>query len=103
MVDNVPCQSKHSIRPVPQLRRLFAGFPARRHGFEPGTGHMGFVVDKVVGFLRVLQVFLPIIPSIAPHSSSAIIRGWYNGPDSGRRTKRMESLGFTHCLQEIVE
>jgi hypothetical protein len=24
-----------------------AGFPPRRTGFEPGSGHVGFVVDKV--------------------------------------------------------
>jgi hypothetical protein len=39
-------------------------------------------------FLRVLQFPLPIlIPPTAPHSSSSIIRGWYNRPNSGRRTK----------------
>jgi hypothetical protein len=37
------------------------------------------------GSLRVLRFPLPIIPT-APHSSS-IIRGWYNRPVSGRRTK----------------
>jgi hypothetical protein len=26
---------------------LVAGFPPRRPGFEPGPGHVGFVVDKV--------------------------------------------------------
>jgi hypothetical protein len=40
-----------------------------------------------VGFLRVLRFTLPIrIPPTAPHSSS-IIRGLYNRPISGRRTK----------------
>jgi hypothetical protein len=33
---------------VPQLRRLVAGFPPRWHGFEPGSGHVGFVMDEVV-------------------------------------------------------
>jgi hypothetical protein len=28
-------------------KRLAAGFPPRRPGFEPGSGHVGFVVDKV--------------------------------------------------------
>jgi hypothetical protein len=32
---------------VPSLRLLVAGFPPRRPGFEPGSGHVGFVVDKV--------------------------------------------------------
>jgi hypothetical protein len=30
-----------------QLRRLVAGFPPWRFGFEPESGHVGFVVDKV--------------------------------------------------------
>jgi hypothetical protein len=33
--------------PVPQLRRLVAGFPPRRPGFELRSDHMGFVVDEV--------------------------------------------------------
>jgi hypothetical protein len=33
---------------MPYLRRLVAGFPPRRPGFEPRSGHVGFVVDKVV-------------------------------------------------------
>jgi hypothetical protein len=38
------------------------------------------------GFIRVLQFPLPIlIPPTTPHSS--IIRGWYNMPNIGRRTK----------------
>jgi hypothetical protein len=32
---------------IPWLRRLVAGFPPRRYGFESGSGRMGFVVDKV--------------------------------------------------------
>jgi hypothetical protein len=32
----------------PTLRRLVAGFQPRRPGFEPGSVHVGFVVDKVV-------------------------------------------------------
>jgi hypothetical protein len=40
------------------------------------------------GFLRALQFPLPIlIPPTAPHSSSSIIRSWYNRPISGRHTK----------------
>jgi hypothetical protein len=66
---------------VPQLRRLVEGFPTRRPGFEPGSGHVGFVVEKNctgAGFLQVLRFSLPIlIPPTAPHSSS-IIRGWCN-------------------------
>jgi hypothetical protein len=47
-------------------------------GGQSGTG---------AGFLRVLPFSLPIIPPTAPHSSSSIIRGWYNRPNSGRRAK----------------
>jgi hypothetical protein len=32
---------------VPQLRRLVAGFPSRQPGFNPKSGHVGFVVDEV--------------------------------------------------------
>jgi hypothetical protein len=32
---------------VPQLRWLVAGFPPRRPGFEPRSGRVGYVVDKV--------------------------------------------------------
>jgi hypothetical protein len=31
---------------VPQLKRLVADFPLRRPKIEPGSGHVGFVVDK---------------------------------------------------------
>jgi hypothetical protein len=31
---------------VPYLRRLVGGFPLLRPGFEPGSRHVGFVVDK---------------------------------------------------------
>jgi hypothetical protein len=32
---------------VPYLRRLVAGFPLRRPGFDPRSGHVGFVLYKV--------------------------------------------------------
>jgi hypothetical protein len=51
-------------------------------GGQSGTG---------AGFLRVLRFPLPIpIPPTAPHSLS-IFRGWYHRPDSGRRTKWIQS------------
>jgi hypothetical protein len=34
---------------APLLKRLVAGFPPRRPGFNPGSGQVGFVVDKVSG------------------------------------------------------
>jgi hypothetical protein len=35
------------VQAAPKLRRLVAGFPPRRPGFELGSGHVGIVVDKV--------------------------------------------------------
>jgi hypothetical protein len=59
-------------------------------GGQSGTG---------AGFLRVLLFPLPIlIPPTAPHSSP-IVRGWYNRPVSGRRTKWTQS----HPIQELTE
>jgi hypothetical protein len=54
------------------------------YGGQSGTG---------AGFLPVLRFSLPIlIPPTAPHSlSSSIIRGLYNRPISGRRTKWTQS------------
>jgi hypothetical protein len=42
---------------VPWLRSLVAGFSSRRPRFEPGSIHVGFVVDKVA----LGQVFLRVI------------------------------------------
>jgi hypothetical protein len=48
-------------------------------GGKNGTG---------AGFLRVLRFPLLILIALtAPYSSSSIIRGWYNRPIIGRRTK----------------
>jgi hypothetical protein len=47
---------------VPWLRRLAAGLPALSPGFDPGSVHVGFVVDKVAMgqvFPRVLR-FSPV-------------------------------------------
>jgi hypothetical protein len=41
------CQSKVDVRAVSWLRRLVAGLPPRRPEFDPGSVHLGFVVDKV--------------------------------------------------------
>ena len=47
---------------VPWLRRLVAGLPPRRHGFDPGSVHVGFVVDKVA----LGQVFPPRVLRFSP-------------------------------------
>jgi hypothetical protein len=47
---------------VPWLRRLLAGLSPRRPGFDPGSVHVEFVVDKVAlwqVFLRILR-FSPV-------------------------------------------
>jgi hypothetical protein len=47
---------------VPWLRQLVAGLSPRRPGLDPGSVHVGFVVDKVTlgqVFLRVLR-FSPV-------------------------------------------
>jgi hypothetical protein len=75
-------------------------------GGQSGTG---------AGCLRVLLFPLPIlIPPTAHHSSSSIIRGWYNRPSSGLRTKWTQShptprnkkkilLTVVNCFTECIE
>jgi hypothetical protein len=58
---------------VPWLRRLVAGLSPRRPGFDPGSVHVGFVVDKVA----LGQVFPPC-SSVFPcqfHSNCAPLLG----------------------------
>jgi hypothetical protein len=63
---------------------------ARVRSQAKSCGICGVQSGTEAGFLEVLQFPLPIlIPSNAPYSS--IIRGWYNGPIRGRRTKRTQS------------
>jgi hypothetical protein len=56
------------IEAVPWLRRLAAGLPPWRPGFDPGSVHVGFVVDKVAlgqVFPRVLRFSLVnFIPAV---------------------------------------
>jgi hypothetical protein len=52
-------------------------------------------------FLFVLLFPLSIIPSTAPHSSSTITRGWYNRPNSGRRTEWTQSQATTWTGEEL--
>jgi hypothetical protein len=60
------------ILAVPWLRRLVAGLSPRRPGFDPGSVHVGFVVDKVAlgqVFPRVLRF------SCQFHSTGAPLQG----------------------------
>jgi hypothetical protein len=53
---NKTCTCKITARKaVPWLRRLAAGLPQRRPGFDPGSVYVGFVVNKVA----LGQVFSP--------------------------------------------
>jgi hypothetical protein len=55
------------------------------------------------GFLRVLRFPLTIlIPPTAPHSSSSVIRGWYNRPVSYRSTKWTQSHPTPRKLKKNI-
>jgi hypothetical protein len=44
---NRKTDSLGSSKTIPYVRQLVADFPPRRPGFEPGSGHVGFVVNIV--------------------------------------------------------
>jgi hypothetical protein len=48
---------KSDLKAVPWLRRLVAGLSPRRLGFDPGSVHVGFMVNKVA----LGQVFPPVL------------------------------------------
>jgi hypothetical protein len=58
MEDLLLCTSRstRSSLAVPWLKRLVAVLPQRKSGFDPGSVHVGFVVDKVA----LEQVFLHV-------------------------------------------
>jgi hypothetical protein len=61
-------------RAVPKLKRLVAGFPPQRPGFDPISGYVDFVLDRVV----LGQVFSKftlkiLIPPTVPYSSDVIL------------------------------
>jgi hypothetical protein len=52
------------------IAQAVTGFPPWWPGFDPRSGHVGFVVDEVAGVLRVLRFLLPFLTlQTAPHSS----------------------------------
>jgi hypothetical protein len=57
LVNGTYCLYQQSNTAVPWLRRLVAGLPPRRPGFDAGSVHVGFVVDKVA----LGQLFLPVL------------------------------------------
>jgi hypothetical protein len=64
--------------------RLVAGFSSRRRGFEPKTGHVGFVVDKgTLGQVSSESCQFPC--------QFSFHRGQYSWCNSGICTKRTQS------------
>jgi hypothetical protein len=73
-----------SYRAVQYLWRLLAGFPRQRSVVEPGSSHVGSVVDRAA-LGQVSSKYLSFtchsfIPLIARQSSASIIKGWYSSP-----------------------
>jgi hypothetical protein len=57
-----------------QLRRLVAGFLPRRPGFDPRSGHVGFVVDKVaLGQVSFSVYSTSVSPANSPSDCSTSI------------------------------
>jgi hypothetical protein len=74
----------------PWLRRLVAGLSPRRPGFDPGSVHVGFVVDKVAlgqGFPRVVRFSsVNVIPPVLHDSEKRkkliiFVTGLHNKPE----------------------
>jgi hypothetical protein len=93
---------------VPWLRRLVAGLPPRRPGFDPGPDHVGFVVDKVAlgqVFLRVLR-FSPVsfIPPVLRYTEKlrkliVFITGLHNKPQGCGASVASAAGAFHHTLK----
>jgi hypothetical protein len=74
------------------ISRLLPTAAARVRSQVRSCGICGGLIGAGAVFLRVLRFPLPVLmPPSAPHSSSSIIRGWCNRPNSGRRTKWTQS------------
>jgi hypothetical protein len=61
--------------------------PPRRPGFNPGSGQVGFVVDKVASGQVFSEYFGFPCHSFPNFSILTITRGRYNRPVSGRRAE----------------
>jgi hypothetical protein len=83
-----------------QYQFTYRALPCRSSGGQSAShrGGPGSSPGKVMWDLRrtnrqwgrfssSMRLPLQLIPLTASHSSSSIIRGWYNRPNSGRRTK----------------
>jgi hypothetical protein len=63
--------------------RLDAGFIPRRPGFDPGSGHVGFEVDKAAPGQVSSSTSVTPAKNFTDSSTLIIIhitRGWYNRP-----------------------
>jgi hypothetical protein len=85
------------------VSRRFPTAAARvRDGFR-SSGIFGGQSGTGVGFLQVLPFPLPIrIPPIVPQSSSSVIWGQYNRPNSGRSTKWTQSHPMMMMIMMII-
>jgi hypothetical protein len=70
-----------------------ASFLPQRPGFDPRSGHLGFVVDKVaLGQVSSLYLGFSGKTHYTKHFMIIyIIRGWYHRPISGGPTKWTQS------------
>jgi hypothetical protein len=57
---------------VTSFRRLVAGFPPRRREFEPGSGYVGFVVNKAA-LRQVLSEYSVFLANRSTDCSTLII------------------------------
>jgi hypothetical protein len=79
-----PPQTQHDGRAIAQAR-LVAGFPPRRPGFKPGSGHVGFCDGQKWHWGRFSQRRTSVSPTNL-HSICfstiifTITRGWHNRP-----------------------
>jgi hypothetical protein len=77
-----------TIKAEPWLTRLVAGLLPRRPGFDPGSVHVGFVVDKVAlkqVFLRVhrfspVNFIPPVLYYMDKRKTLIFITGLHNKP-----------------------
>jgi hypothetical protein len=91
---------------VPWLRRLVAGFPPRRPGFETRSGHVEFVVDKVaVGrFTPSTSVSAASSHSISCSMLITYLPGlkWTQSPKKLKEHTYITEQVSTNCMLEAL-
>jgi hypothetical protein len=73
-------------------------FPPPLPGLEPGSGHVGFLVDKVLRF--PLPIFIRLI---TPQSPSSVIWDWYNSPVVAAVPNGLSLTPLRIIVTEIIE